>query len=135
MLCPMVVSAQEADTIQVTKQVKERAITGTLIDKESKEGIMQVTIQLLKTDSTYVAGSISDVDGHFSVKAPENGKYILKMSVIGYKTMTRDITISNDNNFKPREIKYVPGTCNPKNPQVYYPLNNDIEVSNTYIYR
>ena len=95
----MVISAQEADTVQVTKQAKERAITGTLVDKESKEGIMQVTIQLLKTDSTYVAGSVSDMDGHFTVKAPENGKYILKMSVIGYKTMTRDITISNDNDF------------------------------------
>jgi hypothetical protein len=44
MLCPMAISAQEADTIQVTKQAKERTITGTLIDKESKEGIMQVTI-------------------------------------------------------------------------------------------
>ena len=62
MLCPMVVSAQEADTIQVTKQAKERTITGTLIDKESKEGIMQVTIQLLKADSTFVTGSISDMD-------------------------------------------------------------------------
>ncbi len=99
MLCPMVVSAQEADTIQVTKQAKERTITGTLIDKESKEGIMQVTIQLLKADSTFVTGSISDMDGHFSIKAPENGKYILKMSVIGYKTMTRDIAISDDNDF------------------------------------
>ena len=99
MLCPMAMSAQEADSIQVTQQAKGRAITGTLIDKESKEGIMQVTIQLLKPDSTFVTGSVSDMDGHFSVKAPENGKYILKMSVIGYKTMTRDITISDDNNF------------------------------------
>ena len=99
MLCPMAMSAQEIDSIQVTQQAKERAITGTLIDKESKEGIMQVTIQLLKIDSTYVAGTVSDMDGNFSVKAPENGKYILKMSVIGYKTMTRDITISDDNNF------------------------------------
>ena len=99
MLCPMVISAQEADSVQVTKQAKERTITGTLIDKESKEGVMQVTIQLLKTDSTFVTGSVSDMDGHFSVKAPENGKYILKMSAIGYKTMTRDVAISDDNDF------------------------------------
>ena len=95
----MVISAQEADSVQVTKQAKERTITGTLIDKESKEGVMQVTIQLLKTDSTFVTGSVSDMDGHFSVKAPENGKYILKMSAIGYKTMTRDVAISDDNDF------------------------------------
>ena len=95
----MVISAQEADSVQVTKLAKERTITGTLIDKESKEGVMQVTIQLLKADSTFVTGSVSDMDGHFSVKAPENGKYILKMSAIGYKTMTRDVAISDDNDF------------------------------------
>ena len=99
-LCPLTMAAQETEQVQETTQAQERAITGTLIDKETKEAIMQVTIQLLKaSDSTFVAGGVTDMDGHFSVKAPENGKYIIKMSNIGYKPIVRNVSIDNDNGF------------------------------------
>ena len=99
-LCPLTMAAQEAEQVQETSQAQERAITGTLIDKETKEAIMQVTVQLLKaTDSTFVAGGVTDMDGHFSIKAPENGKYIIKMSNIGYKPIVRNVTISDNNGF------------------------------------
>ena len=99
-LCPLTIAAQETEQVQESTQAQERAITGTLIDKETKEAIMQVTVQLLKAaDSTFVAGGVTDMDGHFSVKAPENGKYIIKMSNIGYKPITRNVTISDNNGF------------------------------------
>ncbi len=37
---------------------QERLITGEITDRDTKEPVEQVTIQLLKTDSTYVSGAI-----------------------------------------------------------------------------
>lgn len=45
-LCPLTMAAQETNAqeqVQETAQTQQRAITGTLIDKETKEAIMQVT--------------------------------------------------------------------------------------------
>lgn len=85
----------------VMAMAQERTITGTLVDKESKEAVLQATIQLLKAkDSTYVAGTVSDENGNFKLVAPENDKYIIKMSNIGYKNITRNVTIAEDKDFQ-----------------------------------
>lgn len=84
----------------VASMAQERMISGTLQDKESKEPVLQATIQLLNAkDSSYVAGSITNEDGVFTMKAPANGKYIIKMSNVGYKTVVRNVTISEDKDF------------------------------------
>ena len=56
---------------------QDRKISGTLIDKDTKEPLPQVTLQLLKTDSSFVGGTVSADDGRFSLAAPKNGKYLL----------------------------------------------------------
>ena len=38
---------------------------------------MQTTVQLLRTDSSYVAGGVSNEKGTFSLSAPKNGRYLL----------------------------------------------------------
>jgi hypothetical protein len=68
---------------------QDRKITGTLIDHDTKEPMMQVTVQLLKTDSTFVAGGLSDEKGQFSITAPDNGKYLLKFSSVGYTSSVK----------------------------------------------
>lgn len=75
---------------------QERKISGTLTDNETKEAMEQVTVQLLRTDSAYVAGTVSDTRGSFSLKAPKNGKFLLKLTSVGYKTLVKNITISGD---------------------------------------
>ena len=78
----------------------EREITGIIIDKDEKEPVIQATVQLYKAaDSTYVAGAVSDIDGNFSLQAPENGKYYIKITNIGYKGVTRNVTISDNKSF------------------------------------
>lgn len=77
-----------------------RVVTGILLDKESGEGILQATVQLLNSkDSAYVAGTVSDMDGNFRLVAPADGKYIVKMTSIGYKDVCRNITISDSKDF------------------------------------
>lgn len=84
--------------LQTAVFAQDRRITGTIVDKDSKEAVMQVTIQLLKQDSTFVGGTVSDMDGHFAVNAPKNGKYLLKLSCVGYKTLLKDISIEKNAN-------------------------------------
>ena len=43
-------------TISAFSYAQDRKITGEIIDRDTKEAVMQVTVQLLKTDSTFVAG-------------------------------------------------------------------------------
>ena len=54
----------------------QRSITGLVID-DSEDPIPQTTVKLLKTDSTLVKGALTNMDGEFTVKAPQAGKYIL----------------------------------------------------------
>ncbi len=77
---------------------QDRLITGAITDRDTKDPVEQVTIQLLKTDSTYVSGALSNEQGLFHIKAPANGKYLLKMSSVGYKTTVKRVEISDDKN-------------------------------------
>lgn len=65
---------------------QDRKITGTLTDKDTHERMEQAAVQLLRQDSSYVKGSVTDTNGAFNITAPNNGKYILKFSNVGYKT-------------------------------------------------
>lgn len=75
---------------------QNKKITGKISDRDTKEAVPQVTIQLLKADSTYVAGGLSNDDGDFSITAPDNGKYIIKMTSVGYLPYTKAITIADN---------------------------------------
>ena len=75
---------------------QQRLISGQITDRDTKEAIEQVTVQLLKSDSTYVAGAISNEHGLFHVTAPANGKYLLKISSVGYKSTVKRIQISDN---------------------------------------
>ena len=56
---------------------------------------MQTTVQLLKSDSTYVTGAASAEDGTFKITVPEDGKYILRLTNIGYSNVYRNITMAD----------------------------------------
>lgn len=84
----------------VLAMAQSREISGTITDKNSKEAVSLATVQLLKHDSTFIAGATSGDDGKFTVKAPSDGQFILKISSIGYKTLTRPITIKEDADVK-----------------------------------
>lgn len=62
-------------------------IKGTIIDTHSKKPVEFVTTVLLKSDSTYVNGSQTDVSGKFIISGQfPKEDYLLKISYVGYKT-------------------------------------------------
>lgn len=75
-----------------------RKIDGIIVDRNSKEAVAMATVQLLKSDSTYVTGGLTDENGLFIITAPSNGKYLLKISNVGYATAIKKIEIADDKN-------------------------------------
>ena len=73
----------------------QRTIKGKVVENESGEALVSTTVKLLKADSTLAAGVLTGVDGSFSVKAPADGKYILRITCVGFKNCTKNITIDN----------------------------------------
>lgn len=71
-------------------------ITGWVKDPEG-ELLPQATVRLLKTDSAYVNGVTTDLNGKFKLTGVRNGKYILETTYIGYKPDTRNIEIKSGN--------------------------------------
>ena len=81
------VEAQDGRTDRLT-------ITGQLLDADLKEPMVQATIQLFTAaDSTFVGGTVSNVRGTFSVEAPSNGTFKLRITSVGYQTIEREVTL------------------------------------------
>jgi len=77
---------------------QERQVAGTVIDRDTREAAMQLTVQLLKTDSTFVKGTLTGEDGRFRLTVPEDGRYLVKLSGVGYKPMVKPVTMSKGQN-------------------------------------
>ncbi|MCR5578828.1 MAG: outer membrane beta-barrel protein [Prevotella sp.] len=79
--------AQEEDEHRLT-------ISGKLLDADLKEPMVQATIQLFTaSDSTFVGGTVSNIRGIFSVEAPSNGTYKLRITSVGYQMLEREVTL------------------------------------------
>ena len=84
--------------VSIASFAQERLVSGAIIDRDTKDPVEQVTVQLLKTDSTYVTGAISNEKGLFHLNAPENGKYLLKITSVGYKPTVKRVVIEQGKN-------------------------------------
>ena len=70
-------------------------ITGIVCDGETNERLDRATIQLLRPDSSYISGALSNTEGIFSIKPQKEGSYILKVSFIGMNAAFRNVTLSS----------------------------------------
>lgn len=64
-------------------------VTGTVTDNQG-EPLMDATVRILAAkDSSFVKGSIADLDGNFKFTGLKNGRYLAETTYIGYnKTLT-----------------------------------------------
>jgi hypothetical protein len=84
--------------ISVVAGAQKREIKGIVMDDETNESVPMVTVQLLKLDSTFVTGAVSDANGKFVLHAPANGRYIFKVSSIGYLATFKQVHIASNRN-------------------------------------
>ena len=71
-------------------------VSGRVLDGVDKSPVIQAGVQILSVkDSVVMAGNVTDLDGKFSLSA-RPGKYLLKISYIGYKTDFRNLTLDRN---------------------------------------
>ena len=79
------------------------SISGKLID-ETKQAAIGASVFLLKSDSSYLTGTTTDIEGQFKLQNINSNKYILKILSLGYKTIYKTIQIDNQDLTLPTTI-------------------------------
>ncbi len=93
----------QAQTENATDSVAYQ-VTGHVWDSQAQEDVIQATVMLLRQDSTMVVGGVSDMEGRFTLKAPAPGKYILRISSVGYNNYTQNVTVAVGRNLDLADI-------------------------------
>ncbi|TGX87346.1 TonB-dependent receptor domain-containing protein [Muribaculum intestinale] len=70
-------------------------LKGVVVD-ENKTPIDFVNVVLLKVDSTYLAGTVTDKDGTFAFKGDYDSPRFIKVSSVGYASQTLDIPLTGN---------------------------------------
>lgn len=111
-----------------------RTITGALVDKDSSEPIPMVTVQLLSTDSTFLTGSLSDDNGAFQLKAPKDGKFLLRLSSVGYTTIIRNVEVKDSADVSLGKVSMAPDAIMLKGADVTGQAVKVVVREDTFIY-
>ena len=73
--------------------VKEgNVIAGHVIEKGSEQGIPYAAVLIVESGE----GTVTDAEGYFRFKKVSEGKYTIKVQVMGYTTQTKEVTVSKD---------------------------------------
>lgn len=72
------------------------AIIKGVVNSESNEPLIGATIKILNAkDSTFVSGTVADIDGQFSFNKVAKGNYILNVSMVGINPIFRNVTLTD----------------------------------------
>ncbi|MBC7417992.1 MAG: TonB-dependent receptor [Pedobacter sp.] len=82
-------------TFFIAKAQKQTAVTGLVLDAKDKKPIIfaSILIKNLK-DSTVVASTSTDDEGHFKFDGIKPGKYIIYAGFLGYQKILRNFTLT-----------------------------------------
>lgn len=73
-------------------------IIGIVKDLDTKEPLLEAAVKLVTAnDSSFVAGTTTDIDGKFSLTGVKAGKYLLTVSYIGYADIEKPVTVGSSN--------------------------------------
>lgn len=69
-------------------------VSGTVIEEDTNEPAFSASAVLLKTtDSTLVTGASSNLEGKFSILGVKPGKYIFRVTSVGFKPYYKDVVL------------------------------------------
>lgn len=87
----------QAQTSTKLSKIKRGIITGITLDGTLNEPLPYVNIVIRDLQKNIVTGSITKEDGSFYMDNIPEGKSLVSIEYLGYKTVSREITISMDN--------------------------------------
>ncbi len=69
-------------------------VSGKLVD-ENKQAAIGASVLLLKTDSSFIKGTTTDIEGAYKLDGIISSSYIIKILSLGYKPIYRALVINN----------------------------------------
>ncbi|WP_338733243.1 TonB-dependent receptor domain-containing protein [Mangrovimonas cancribranchiae] len=97
LFCAFIITIASSAQNSVNALFKDGTITGKVIDAALKEPMPYVTIVIKNTSGKTITGTITDDNGNFKISSIPEGNIIVNIQFIGYKTVTKNITINKDN--------------------------------------
>lgn len=88
-------SMQAQTSVKPSLPENPGSITGKVIDKKSNEALSYVNI-VLKEENKVITGGITSDKGTFSLKNLALKKYTLEVQFIGYKTVSKTISLTSE---------------------------------------
>jgi len=70
------------------------AVTGTVSEKAGG-ALPGATVKVLKADSSFLTGAVSDPDGVFTLSLPAKGRFILLFSFLSYRDQYKTVDLNN----------------------------------------
>ena len=71
-------------------------VSGTVVESDTKDAVIQATASVLSSGKV-IANAVTNTAGAFSIKVPRDGKFTLRVTFVGFKTYTKEITIEGKN--------------------------------------
>ena len=121
-------------------QSENGTLVAEIVDKATGEPVPTANMQLFQLpDTVFKVGTVSDFDGRINAKA-QPGKYIMRISFVGYVTLNRDVVIEKGKVLDAGRIELVEGSISLKEAVVTAEVppvttNNDTLVYNTAAFR
>jgi hypothetical protein len=80
----------------LTTAIAQGVIKGRVLDKNTEEPLSYVNVKVSPRGSeTLLKGGVTDIEGRFTIDGLKNGDYTLTLTFVGFKTLTRQFTISS----------------------------------------
>ena len=85
----------------------QRTVRGRVVEQDTQEAVIQATAALMKGEKV-VANAVTNTEGAFSIKAPEEGSYTLQVTYVGFKTYQKKISLKDGKDYNAGTIKIEP---------------------------
>ena len=85
----------------------QRTVSGKVVEQDTQEAVIQATAALLSGEKV-VANAVTNTNGFFSIKAPRDGSYTLKITYVGFKTYDKKINIKDGKDYHAGTISIEP---------------------------
>ena len=60
----------------------QRLVSGKVVEQDTQEAVIQATASILSGEKV-VANALTNMNGGFSIRAPRDGRYTLKITYVG----------------------------------------------------
>ena len=72
-------------------------VKGSVRDAKTSEALPFVNVGLMRTtDTVFVRGAATDMQGRFVIEDVKAGDYLMQVSCVGYESYTKDLKVDKD---------------------------------------